>query len=688
MCILHLQKGEDMMKKVICFILSIIMCLNIGFSIEVVNASSQSSDVTRSVKGKIVRQGEAEAEKTLLEGIEIKVYSSILDKNVNEADLEVYNSTYEFSVFCDAYGEYSFVPPSENFTIAVGLESLPEKTGITDITMLIKQNETIKDVALYKIDHLALQYDENNNLVTKVYSEDNCEIFALCETQDIVDISEYSFEMVNGNKSKSVPVLSREINDIRFINKNISVEVNGVYNIVPCSYNLTDMPIEEKITLLSNLGIISEQEKILLYCDLIESTSESVSLSCGTSLILELQEYCEKNKNSSDENIQMAVNKANSALRSHVGPYLQEGLMLIDIGSGNYYYQLHYEAGTGGPNSTLLASAAASIKNVHNFFVNAGFNAPKKPTGESYYHIYLVSGWSSNGTTYVQNAAGNTAASYIYLKFDAGESFNASTNKVTSLFDSFVAHEMFHAITYTYRYSMPKWFQESFATWAGLRYSENGVNVYGYVTQYLPSTSTSPEDFSSLENYGFCVFPLTLDEYNGGISTIRYIIEATANTSDAYKAIQNGITAANQRYTKIEEAFNYCSLYISKPLVFYALADSRWGEATAVSRSDTASYSVTGDSFTSSRYKYSRSSSAAKTLSITLNTTTGSRGCGLIRCKLDGTTEVVSAAASSYDLVTYNISNYGTAYTNVILSITNTSSSSDNLKCTVTSALD
>lgn len=97
---------------------------------------------------------------------------------------------------------------------------------------------------------------------------------------------------------------------------------------------------------------------------------------------------------------------------------------------------------------------------------------------------------------------------------------------------------------------------------------------------------------------------------------------------------------------------------------------------------------MTGNSFTSSRYKYSRSSSTAKTLSITLNTTAGSRGCGLIRCKSDGTTEVVGPTTSSYDLVTYNISNYGTTYKNVILSVSNISYSSDNLNCTVTSTLN
>lgn len=118
------------------------------------------------------------------------MYSSTLDESVSEVDLEVYNSTYEFSVFCNARGEYSFVPPSENFTIVIGLESLPEKTGVTDTTIFVKQNEVIKDVGLYKIDHLTLQYDENNNIVTKAYSKDNLEVFALCQTQEIVSTGE------------------------------------------------------------------------------------------------------------------------------------------------------------------------------------------------------------------------------------------------------------------------------------------------------------------------------------------------------------------------------------------------------------------------------------------------------------------------------------------------------------------
>ncbi len=75
------------------------------------------------------------------------------------------------------------------------------------------------------------------------------------------------------------------------------------------------------------------------------------------------------------------------------------------------------------------------------------------------------------------------------MKFDSGEQYNTITNQVTDVFKSALAHEMFHAISYTYRYSMPSWFGESFATWAGLRYAADG-----YVSQYLPDTSVSPHD--------------------------------------------------------------------------------------------------------------------------------------------------------------------------------------------------
>lgn len=142
------------------------------------------------------------------------------------------------------------------------------------------------------------------------------------------------------------------------------------------------------------------------------------------------------------------------------------------------------------------------------------------------------------------------------------------------------------------------------------------------------------------------MFPLTLDMYNGGIPTIRKIVEATENTSNGYTAIQKGIEAANQSYT------------------------------------------MAGDAFASSRHRYGQISSVSKTLSISVRRNAGVLGTGLVRIKQDGTTEVVAPASSTNSLVTYVIHNYGTTYRKVIFSLVNGSTSADNLNCTVSSTMN
>ena len=164
-------------------------------------------------------------------------------------------------------------------------------------------------------------------------------------------------------------------------------------------------------------------------------------------------------------------------------------------------------------------------------------------------------------------------------------------------------------------------------------------------------------------------------------------MEATEDTSNAYTAIQNGIDEVDQDFTLAGEAFNHCSLYICDPTEFFSWATADWGTASYTIRSEGNSYTVTGDSFTSSRHVYNRYSSVAKTLTISVDRNAGVSGTGLIRTKADGTTDVIAPTAVVNDLTIYVITNYGTTYRSVTLSIVNGSTTSDNLNCTLSSTL-
>lgn len=678
-----------MIKKCFSIILVFAVCLQMGSNICIGYAEENKADKAIQVKGKVY-QAEKTKEKISLAGIEIQVFSSELDKSVDTADLEIYNSTYEFSVFCDADGNYAFVPPSKDYAIAVSLTSLPEKTGITEIVSLVKQGDRIADIGLYSISHITAEYDKGQ-MVARAYAADGTEIYALCNENE--KNTSFNYLMKDGASLKNAVVSMESIKNMESISKEMQIEMNGVCTEVSYVYDLSEMHLSERIDLLYRLNVLSEEEKMSLYCDATTLISEKSGLTCGTSLIQELEDYYNKNKDVKDDNVCTTMTKIDNVLRSHVGPYLQEGLINVDVGSGNYYYQIHYEAGTGGPNAAVLASAVTTVRDVHNFFINNGFHAPKKPSKEEYYHIYLISGYEYYGAAIPQEyRLKTTAASYIDLRFNTGEQYNSNTNSVTSLFKFTLAHEMYHAISFTYRYNMgaeDKWFDESFASWAGLRYTGDGASIAGYINRYLVNTSISPQDMNGESaSYGLCVYALTLDEYNGGIPTIRAILEATEDTANAYTAIQNGIEQVKQSYTLAGEAFNYCSLYICKPTEFYTTATSAWGTASYTIRSAPDTYTVTGDSFTSSRHVYTLNSPTVKKLSISVRRNAGVSGTGLVRNKKDGTTEVVAPTATANDLTIYIINNYGTTYNSVILSVVNGSTNSDNLNCTVSSALN
>ena len=128
-------------------------------------------------------------------------------------------------------------------------------------------------------------------------------------------------------------------------------------------------------------------------------------------------------------------------------------------------------------------------------------------------------------------------------------------------------------------------------------------------------------------------------------------------------------------------------MYICDPTEFFLWATADGGTPTYTVRTEGNSYTVTGDSFTSSRHVYIRNASSAKTLTISVDRNAGVSGTGLIRTKADGTTDVIAPTAVVNDLTIYVITNYGTTYRRVTLSIVNGSTTSDNLNCTLSSTL-
>ena len=214
------------------------------------------------------------------------------------------------------------------------------------------------------------------------------------------------------------------------------------------------------------------------------------------------------------------------------------------------------------------------------FFKKYGFNEPIKEEGSDYYNIYLIcDGGASATTKHVKKGS-----SYIIIKPPADY-----TRVDYPYYTSVVAHELFHAIQYTYTrvydINPPKWFREAMSNWAGMAYINYATpshNKYINIFQSnpeLPLTST----FDS-RVYGSTLFIQTISEYFGGHETIRKIFLQFAKISKTAKnpemtAISRGLAAADKSYSR-SAAFMRFALNNMYPSHYYKLGNSsKWNNA-------------------------------------------------------------------------------------------------------------
>lgn len=131
-----------------------------------------------------------------------------------------------------------------------------------------------------------------------------------------------------------------------------------------------------------------------------------------------------------------------------------------------------------------------------------------------------------------------------------------SSTELTTL-TSICAHEYFHAIMNIYGVDNDngyQWFQECFASWAGVGYigtTWHWPNVMSYYFLNTPGESLMSYSINE-RRYGSFLFVLTISQEFGGVNTIKEIIESAASGTyygDPYGAINSGLQSINQSYT-------------------------------------------------------------------------------------------------------------------------------------------
>ena len=264
-----------------------------------------------------------------------------------------------------------------------------------------------------------------------------------------------------------------------------------------------------------------------------------------------------------------------------------------------------------------------------------GFNTPissNSLSGEVYpYYLIAIIDLSSNigGMCDISNEA--NGYSIIYIDIDEADA--VSSTELTTLI-SICAHEYFHAIMNIYGVGNDngyQWFQECFASWAGVDYigtTWHWPNAMSYFFLNTPGESLMSYSINE-RRYGSFLFALTISQEFGGVNTIKEIIESAASGTyygNPYGAINSGLQSINQSYT-IGSAFYSCALFNSWPEKFYGILFGAtsyiWNQATATIINPTATPTSTSledlNSMSSNYYNFDTSLTGPYTLNLIID---------------------------------------------------------------------
>lgn len=200
-------------------------------------------------KGRITAEGDAVID---LSGVEFVVSAAEKDKEYLYGDK--YDLTGEsFVVVTDEKGGFSFDKPSEYFYITPKLDTLPSGWGLSISSALVKPDSVDSEIKCVPIHAVKLQISGTR---IDVYFKDKYSgrIYA-----------DYKTEVILSEK------LSLKIDDLKKLEKlDVTVKISFGDQTKEYERELEFYPqVADKLSALCNLGIITEEEKINGFCDIL-----------------------------------------------------------------------------------------------------------------------------------------------------------------------------------------------------------------------------------------------------------------------------------------------------------------------------------------------------------------------------------------------------------------------------------
>lgn len=520
--------------------------------------------------------------------IKIDVYSSVISYEDTENEYAFYDGIYAFSVYPDSSGEIVFERPSDYFTISLNQDTLPTGYGVDRYMDFFFPNSNEYHIILSGISSIEIK-NENGQITPVILDEEGNTLYAKTVILNDVSVSDITFDetnhLISYNENRSVkiqdtiyavqtkiePSFSSRYDTAGFLFANglishyeyVKLLSTFVLNPTPCNSEVFHEEIDGTALYWELRNFIESPEALQEDCSIIVAALNKMNPFQNYDYLLP-----SSNTTGYATDTSLSTNESETRVDPPADLPTEPTRTLSYVISNSAHFWVYYDT-TETTYSVAYAVGSAMDSIDYLFYITWGFNRPYYDTSTSYYKVFIVNTDDYGGQTNQNGAYG----SFINISLSTAQKV-ANNNLVSH---GVLAHEYMHAIFYRYgiyyNTSDRQWMHECFATWAGAVFSSAyadyikcRVNEFTSAP-HLPLTQHSNSPGESNRASGSCVFPLYIQQQQGGVNTIKKILSNYASSSDPLTAISSGLAYYSH---SLAEAFSGCATYNSNPSYFYS----------------------------------------------------------------------------------------------------------------------
>ncbi len=508
-----------------------------------------------------------------LSGIEIKVYSATPIYDTDTGDLLYFGETYEFSVYTNSEGEFSFSKPSQYCSVSANLASIPDGYGLSKETQFIVPERT---TTVYNISSIAdVEIDvSSGSPVPEIFNA----------AGDTILAHYYVTNTLSNTSNAQLATSLQSVNRLAADTESGFINVSGTNYPYTVSVDMSEMSTLGKVDYLFSKEKITKAQQVQFYEDMILNSAQYDFEGCGTMMLATVRDYYGANTKAWQNSRLYSV----LSEESEADAYITRTVALPN--NSNFVFRVYYDSAAMNMNYVnSFVNVCETV--VRNFLIEYGFEAPNYYC-DSYTPNYVP------GTPYEFYLSINSplliAPGVTYPDWGIGSKIYISYSYVNNeVIENMVAHEFAHAILCRYGISTTDnmWIHESFASMFAFvncgGHSEFADMVSGYYNNIHISIYNNPNTNGAL------VYPLTIYKNFGGWDTIKTVLEGYSSYQNIFLSITAALEEQNSSY---QDVFLRCAMNNVKPSVFYddfvvedPLSGKVWG--TAVKASEEIEYS-------------------------------------------------------------------------------------------------